>query len=549
MFRRRQLPLLFLSACLLLAAPAQERTEVKETAAQRAYRSHRGPQIARAIRKILSDKQASRGFWGIQVVSLDTGKTLFELDPDKLFTPASNTKLFTTATALATLGPDFRFQTTLESSGAMDSSGRLQGDLLLVGRGDPNLSNRVLPYQDRSVFDGPRLRVLEALADQLTARGVKVVEGDVIGDDSFFAFQRYPQGWAQDDLMWPDGAPVSALTLHDNTQGLVIAPGAAAGEKAVITLNPDVAYYDIDNRTVTSAGNGPREIGMDRQPGSRTLVVWGAIPMSDPGMAISVALEDPAEFAAQALRTLLQQRGIKITGRTRAQHTLTATLPITALQVDKNSLTGKGGADEPAYTASTGRTVLATYESTPLLEDLRVINKVSQNLHAELVLRVMGRRFGTAPTLEGALAAEQGVLDQAGIGRDEYDLFDGSGLSQQNLVSPRAVVKLLLWADQQPWAADFRSTLPVSGQDGTLADRLRVPASTGRVQAKTGTLSFVNSLSGYLETAKGVRLAFSIFANHHPLTSAGGKQVIDAIVKAIANDKPPARRAKKKSKS
>jgi D-alanyl-D-alanine carboxypeptidase/D-alanyl-D-alanine-endopeptidase (penicillin-binding protein 4) len=546
MFCRRAIPLALLLACLALTASAQERGEVEETAAQRAYRHAQGPRIARAVKKILAEKQTARGFWGIQLVSLETGKTLFEADADKLFTPASNTKLFTTAAALATLGPGFRFRTTLETAGAMDSDGRLQGDLILVGRGDPSLSNRVLPYQERSVFLGPRLKVLEALADQLVARGVKVITGDVIGDDSFFAFQRYPQGWAQDDLMWPDGAPVSALTVHDNSLALRVVPGASPGDPAGIRLDPSLSYYQIDNRALTVPATETREIGMDRQPGSRTLVVWGKIPVGDAGMSAAVAIEDPAEFAAAAMRAALELRGIKILGRVRAQHALTASLPLSALQVEKNFLNGKGGADGASLL--TGRTVLAAYDSPDLLESLRVVNKVSQNLHAELVLRVMGRLFGTAPTLEGALAAEQGVLDQAGIGRDEYQLYDGSGMSQQNLVSPRAVVKLLLWADQQPWAADFRSTLPVSGQDGTLADRLRSQDTAGRILAKTGTLNAVNSLSGYLETVSGHRLAFAIFGNHHPLSSSGGRLVIDAIVRALLQDKPRPRPAKQKSK-
>src|SRR5579864_2398123 len=233
-------PLALLSCCLLLASAGH--------AASRKPHSS----LKKQIETILSQLDFARGFWGIEITSLDSGKVLYAGNPDKLFTPASNTKLFTTAAALALIGPDYKFRTTLETNGSLDKYGRLNGDLMLVGRGDPNLSGRELPYSMRTQRDADPARVLEQLADELVQKGVKYVDGDIIADDSYFAFERYGEGWSQDDLVWPDGAPVSALTINDNVIFVNILPGARAGDKAFVSITPFADYYVIDNRMMTT---------------------------------------------------------------------------------------------------------------------------------------------------------------------------------------------------------------------------------------------------------------------------------------------------------
>ena len=187
------------------------------------------------IETILAQPDLSRGFWGIEIASLKNGKVLYSSNADKLFTPASNTKLFTTAAALALIGPDYNFRTTVESNGTLDKHGRLIGDLVLVGRGDPNLSGRELPYLLRTERNDHPIQVLEQLADELVQKGVKYVDGDLIADDSYFAFERYGEGWSQDDLVWADGAPVSALTINDNVIFVNILPADRVGERAFVT--------------------------------------------------------------------------------------------------------------------------------------------------------------------------------------------------------------------------------------------------------------------------------------------------------------------------
>lgn len=519
-------------------------TPPPETKLQRRARLAREQTLAKKIATLMAEPNVARGFWGIHAVSLTTGKTIFELNPDKLFTPASNTKLFTTATALALLGPDFKTQTTVETTGTIDLHGRLSGDLLLVGRGDPNISGRVLPYAMRTERKTPHLRLLEELADQVVAKGVKVVDGDIVGDDSYFSFERFPEGWASDDLLWEYGAPVSALTINDNVVFLNVLPGSSVGDKAFLKVDPDTAFYELDNGiTTTAAGSGPRKIAIDRQPGARTISLWGTIPLDDTGDGEALALEDPAEFAAQTFRTMLQQRGVVVRGKQRAFHIPLAQLPTSGVEAGGATAATRslgGGGEAAIKPALPTRTVLASRDSLPMADDVRIINKISQNLHAELALRMVGRKKGNAPTLEAALGAMNTLLVQAGIAPEEFSFSDGSGLSRQNLVTPRAVTKLLTFADAQSWGATFRDTLPVAGVDGSLSERMKTTVAQGRVSAKTGALGNVNALGGYLTTVTGDRLVFSVFSNHHRLTSRGAVRIIDKVVEALVDDGRPA---------
>lgn len=548
MFRRVSAVLLLLS--LALPAPALPGAASAPKAAKSSKASAKKPakprtvstkEISKRIDKYLADPEIQRGFWGIHVVDAATGKTFYEQNADRLFTPASNTKLFTTVTAMATLGPNYKAETTIETNGVLEPTGLLKGDLILVGRGDPNISGRVIPYHLKTERVPPHLRALEQLADTLVGAGLKQVEGDIIGDDSLFAFERYGEGWGQDDLMWSDGAPASALTVNDNTIFLTVAPGNV-GESAKIAVDPDVQYYEIVNKVTTIAvGTGKRDIGINREPGSRTLSIWGTIPADDQGLGEGLAIDDPAEYAAIALRDMLVKRGVTITGKQRAQHKLTSELPIYALDFDKALQTQPheqhGGSTEsaPAIPAPP-RTVLAKLESRPFSDDLVVINKISQNLHAEIALRAAGHARGAPASLEGALAAERQFLESIGISKDEFRFYDGSGMSAHNVVSPRAITKLLQWTANQPWGEQFRASLPVAGLDGSLDDRFRASVANGRIWAKTGTLTHVNALSGYAETASGRKLIFAVLVNHHRLTSSGAKKVIDHVLELLIDD-------------
>ena len=464
---------------------------------------------------------------------------MYTQNAEKLFTPASNTKLFTTAAALALIGPEYKFKTTVETVGTLDRYGRLNGDLVLVGRGDPNLSGRELPYDLRTQRNDDPIQALEALADALVTKGVRYIDGDIVADDSYFAFERYGEGWSQDDLLWGDGAPVSALTINDNVVFVNILPADRAGEKAFVSIKPFASYYRLDNRIVTTPAGTARKFSINRDPGSTTLTLWGDLPLDDAGATEALAIEDPAEFAAGLFRQLLEKRGVVIYGHQRTHHTELANLStFTAIAVAPS----RGGSEGSARPFKSDQPlVLASYESKPLVDDVRVVNKVSQNLHAEILLRLLGRERGTAGTIEGGLEVLRGFLTTAGITNDQYVFYDGSGLSRQNLVTPHAIVQLLRYSSLQPWGVAYKSTFPVAGIDGSLSERLTAPRLQKRVLAKTGSLGGVKALSGFATTDSGQTVIFSILSNNLNLPAKRVTETIDGIVEAIVQDAPAAR--------
>jgi len=426
----------------------------------------------------------------------------------------------------------------VESTAPISRYGRLAGDLVLVGRGDPNLSGRPVPYRagpQRGATDV----ILQELADQLVAHGLKLVMGDIVGDDSYFVWEPYSSGWSWDDLMWDSGAPVSALSLNDNLISVTLHPGHRVGVPVEMELAPDLDYYKIDNRAVTAAArSGPRRVGLHREPGGRTLIIWGSVPMGDAGATHYITIQDPAEYAARQLRELLKERGVRVLGHARAQHTEMMALPLPKPGEKPQPTPPQplAGPEPPAP----GTQVLAEHVSLPLIIDLKITDKVSQNLHAEMLLRLMGKLRGESASLEGGINLERWWLEQAGAKPEEFAIADGSGLSRLDLVSPHAIVTLLRYAQTQPWGAQYWDLLPAGGVDGTLTDRFKSPVLAGRVQAKTGTLEHVNALSGYLTTSSGRRLAFSIFCNNHTAGAHQAVEVIDAIVTAVVDDGAPA---------
>ena len=484
------------------------------------------------IEEMLQDPEAARAFWGIDAVSLDTGQTLVAINADKLFAPASNAKLFTTAAVFGLIGPDYRFKTTVETMGTLDKYGRLDSDLVLVGRGDPNLSGRTLPYSMRTERKAPPIQVLQQLADQLVQHGLKYVDGDLVADDSYFVWERYGEGWSQDDLAREWGAPVSALTINDNVIFVNIMPADRPGERAFLNITPFPEYYKIDNRVMTTpAGSEPRTVSINREPGSNQITFWGNISQDDPGFGEALAIEDPADFAARLLRELLEERGVTIYGRTRTHHTelaSTQTFSVTSL--------ASGGGDSTRPPIPTPL-ILASYQSQPIAEDLTVINKVSQNLHAELMLRLLGKEKGTSGSIAGGLEVLRSFLIAAGIRPDQFAFYDGSGLSREDLVTTQAVTELLRYAWQQSWGKAYADTLPVAGIDGSLSDRFRNTPAVGRVRAKTGSLTHVYTLAGYATTLSGEHIAFSVMTNDDTEPTKKALDRIDRIVLALVGDK------------
>jgi serine-type D-Ala-D-Ala carboxypeptidase/endopeptidase (penicillin-binding protein 4) len=441
---------------------------------------------------LLGTGPAGKGEWGILIVDAEGGETLYEQNADKYFVPASNLKLFTTALALAKLGPEYRFHTTLETSGSLSDDGKLTGDIVLVGRGDPNLSNRKFPYELKEEFDGPPERVLAELADALAAKGVKEISGDVIGDDSYFPRERYPNGWEIDDMVWEYGAAISAIVVNDNTVTLTLTPGEQAGSPVEGVLRPATPDFVVENDVLTSPADVKAELALIREPGSNLVVVKGTLAAKSAPRKLVLAIEEPALHAAATLKRLLEERGIKIAGVAKGRH----------LQPETSG--------DPA--------VLAEHVSVTLGDAVKLINKISQNLHTEMLLRTVARLNGPWKTPEELMKVPADFYALAGIAADDVIQTDASGLSRHDLVTPRAIVTLLDYAQKQPWFPPYYASLPVAGQDGTLEDRMKNTLAAGRIHAKTGSVEHVRTLSGFAETESGRRLIFSFLSNNQ-----GGK--------------------------
>ena len=495
------------ASAIALAAQTGSREAAKER-----------PDVARfraRVAAILDQANASRLKWGIDVADRSTGEELYEVNADHFFAPASNAKVVTTALALATLGRNFRFRTTLESSTPLDSEGRVEGDLTLVGRGDPDLSNRRFPFADHAERAGPVEKILAALVDDAVAKGLREVDGDVVADDSFYPYDPYPAGWSNGDLFFSFAAPVSAIAYNDNTVFVTIAPGPHIGDPATITTEPAAALGAFAADITTGPPDTLPDFAVVRQPAADFILLRGAIGAGRTPTRIDIAMTAPAEVAASSLKQLLEARGVRVMGTARAHHgpppySNAAGEPILPLSPPIAS-----GATQPSPV------VLAEHESQPLLETIRLTNKISHNLHAELLLRAVGReKFGVGSTAAG-LKVEREFLHGAGVSNGDIILSDGSGLGRDNLVTPRGMITLLAYAAHQPWGADFQSTLPISGADGTLETRMTGTAAAGLIQAKTGEIEHVRALSGYATTLRGESLVFSIFYNNNPQHGGG----------------------------
>ena len=449
---------------------------------------------------LLGTPPTNKGEWGMLIMDAESGEPLYEQNADKYFVPASNMKLFTTALALAKLGPDYRFRTTLETRGTISSDGVLNGDLTLVGRGDPNLSNRKFPYELKEEFDGPQEKALVELADALAAKGVKQVSGDVIGDDSYFPRERYPNGWEIDDMVWEYGAAISAIVVDDNTVALTLTPGEQPGAPVQATVTPATPDFTVENDVTTSAADVKSDLTLTREPGANFVVVKGSLPAKSAPRKLVLAIEEPALHAAVLLKRMLEERGIKVGGVARARH--------------PQALTG----DDPV--------VLAEHVSVPLGDAVKLMNKISQNLHTEMLLRTVARQSGPWATTDDMMKVPADFYATVGIEPGDVIQTDASGLSRHDLVTPRSIVTLLSFAQKQSWFGPYYASLPIAGQDGTLEDRMKNTLAAGRIHAKTGSVEHVRTLSGFAETPGGRRLIFSFLSNNQ-----GGKshEAADAL--------------------
>lgn len=447
-----------------------------------------------SIERALSDPAMDGVGRAVHVVSLDRGDVLYSSEADRLYTPASNLKLFTAASALLALGPDYRFTTALIATAAADGD-TLRGDLVLIGRGDPDLVTADLA----------------ALADSLVSRGIRVVDGDVRADAAWFDDVEWGPGWMWDDgpyWYWPY---VSALTLDDNAVTVVVRPGEAPGDTVHVTVDPPTAYMAVNVRAVTAPADseGTVEVVRHWDPKANVIDVEGALPVGADSVVAIRTVEAPALFAATVFTELLEERGVQVTGAAR-----------------------RGDAASPTVADTIGRHV-----SDSLAASVRNFLKISDNLTGEQLVKTLGAEtFGPPGSYETGLAAERRILaTEAGIDTTRLRLADGSGVSRYNLVTARAIVDLLGAMDARTDLREiWRAALPIAGVDGTLEERMRGTPAEGRARAKTGTLSGVTALSGYVPSATGEKLAYSIVLEFFTGPATPRRAVQDSIVAALS---------------
>lgn len=454
-------------------------------------------ELRRRLAEFVAEPRFAAALWGVQIVSLDTGNSLFAANPQKLFSPASNSKLYTIALGLDRLGPDYRIKTSLYSKAKPGASGALDGDLIAFGRGDPTFNAQL--------HGGEIYTALEPLVSALTNAGVKRVTGDLVGDESFFRGPPYGAGWVWDDLESYYGAEISALTINDNTLSVTVTPGQRVGAPCAVALTPATSWVTFSNRTQTAAKGAARRINFYRPLGENVIYVSGQVPLEDSAYTDDVTVHNPAGLFVSFFREALARHGIEVGGKVRSA----------------NWLDREADHFDPAQSVELG-----AVESPPLSEIAKEIAKPSQNLYTDMLLAHVGEKFRADDDVRDD-SESLGVrelnrfLAQAGVKRGDVIFEEGSGLSRDNLTTPNATVALLRYVNRQKYAQVYFDALPIAGVDGTLRNRMKGTPAAGNLRGKTGTLRWANSLSGYVTTAAGEHLAFSLMLNRYRAMNTG----------------------------
>lgn len=490
----------------LRISPERVRTSAPNTLAE--LKTH--------IEEIARQPALEPGFFAVKIVSLDTGLVIYEQSAHKFTRPASNMKLYTVAAALDRLTPDYHFITSVYAK-EKPEDGKIKGDLIVYGRGDPSFAAR---FNNSDYFKG-----IDDLAARIVSAGVKRVKGDLVGDESWFNGAPLGSGWEWEDLQWSYGAQVSALTVNDNAIDLTIKPADRVGAPVLITSGPPATFMTIANRATTGPRGSKSDLNIYRGLGANTLEISGNLPLGDNGFTNSVAIPDPALAFMTMLRDALLKRGVKIEGKVRTVDARSGASivpnPLTPVALSQTPPVEIAAAQSPAFNQIAAHTL-----------------KPSQNLYTEIILRTLGKLTSVSSSQtneEAGLIVVRNFLRQAGANESDLALNDGSGLSRNDMITANATVQLLTFMSKHKYFAQFRDALPIAGVDGTLRTRMRGTPAEGNLRAKTGSLSSVASLSGYVTTAAGEHLVFSMMLNNYPDASALRRDSIDAIAVLLAS--------------
>lgn len=450
---------------------------------------------------IFEDQNFSSANWGVVIQSLSNGEYFYKRNEDKLFMPASNLKLFTTATALNVLGKDYRFKTEIYTLGTLDGS-TLKGDLIIKGYGDPSISGRFHNDDITKVFSN--------WADSLLEHGIDEISGQIIGDDNAFDELGLGEGWAWESESQWYAAPSAALALNDNCVDLIVHP-TTSGQRAVVEFAPYNRYTTVINKVITTPKDSLSSIKVFRERGTNIITVVGSVKENAPVQKFYATVNNPTQYFVVVLKDVLQKKGIKVGG----------------FGIDIDDLT------EPVDYSRAKK--LFTSYSPPLSLLVRVINKNSQNFFAEQLLKVMGyekERYGSAAN---GLKVVHRFLETIGINTDNFAMVDGSGLSRLNLISPKQFVNLLSYMERSELFDYFYSSLPIAGIDGTLADRLQKTKAENNLRGKTGFLEGVRSLCGYIYTGDKELVAFCMIVNNFTAPLKLAENLQDLVCIRLAN--------------
>ncbi len=448
---------------------------------------------------ILADPAFANAHWGVMVQSVETGEVLYRHNGRKLFMPASNVKLVTGAVALTRLGADFRFRTQVAACGTV--GGAVDGDLMIVGGGDPSISGRF--------SDGDPAGVFRAWADTLKAHGISRISGNVVGDDDLFDDTHVGPGWAWDNLGSAYSAEIGALLLNEGAIRLRVSPGESPGRPANVVVEPKTDYIELQNMAITTADSTGVGVWAARRPLSTEVELGGRIWTGTNSVSRNVPPHDPTMYFVTVLKETLEAEGIEVSGE----------------PVDRDDYD----------TSCASPSVIFVHESPTLEEILVPFLKESQNQIGEMLLRYVGAAATDTGSVRTGRRVAEGTLTGWGIPDDSYVYFDGSGLSRYNYLAPEAIVRLLRAMALRPEFDVFYNALSVAGVDGTLRGRMRGTAGENNVRAKTGSVSNARTLSGYVTTVDDELLTFSILTNNFDTPTRPVEWVQDLLVERLVH--------------
>lgn len=459
--------------------------------------------LQKDLEDIFNDPNFLNAHWGVVIQSLETGEFLYKRNENKSFMPASNMKIFTTSTALCMLGPNYRYSTKLVTNGSIDKN-ILKGDLIIKGSGDPTFPKK---YRNDSLHT-----LFSSWTDSLKRAGVTEVQGDIIGDDNCFDNQGMGVGWSWDDETYWYAAPTSGLSYNDNCIDLSVSPGEYIGSTAQIKLNPNTNYITLKNSIRTVPPDTSANLDYYRKSGTNVINAFGVMPLNGTSRIESLSIDNPTLYTVTVFKEMLEAAGIKVTGKAKDIDDVKPKREFTTVYQTLNSTT-----------------------SMPLAEIIKTVNKKSQNLYAEQILKTLGKELGGNGTVNRAIEIEKKFLSNVGLDPDKLMIVDGSGLSRLDLITPMQVTTLLGYMYRHKYWKEFYNSLPIAGVDGTLDNRMKNSRATNNVHAKTGYINYVRSLSGYVTTKDGEMLVFTMIANNYTVPTSLANNLQDLVCMRLAN--------------